>query len=50
MTTIDKRHIISILVENEFGSLSRIAGLFSARGYNIHCLSVAPTSMIQFLE
>ena len=42
--TIDKRHIISILVENEFGSLSRIAGLFSARGYNIHCLSVAPTS------
>ena len=42
--TIDERHIISILVENEFGSLSRIAGLFSARGYNIHCLSVAPTS------
>jgi len=42
--TTDKRHIISILVENEFGSLSRIAGLFSARGYNIHCLSVAPTS------
>ena len=44
MTTVEKRHIISILVENEFGSLSRIAGLFSARGYNIHCLSVAPTS------
>ena len=42
--TTDKRHIISILVENEFGSLSRIAGLFSARGYNIHCLSVAPTT------
>ena len=42
--SIDKRHIVSILVENEFGSLSRIAGLFSARGYNIHCLSVAPTS------
>lgn len=41
---MEKRHIISILVENEFGSLSRIAGLFSARGYNIHCLSVAPTS------
>ena len=39
----DKRHIVSLLVENEFGSLSRIAGLFSARGYNIHCLSVAPT-------
>ena len=42
--TTNKRHIISILVENEFGSLSRIAGLFSARGYNIHCLSVAPTT------
>jgi len=40
----DKRHIISLLVENEFGSLSRIAGLFSARGYNIHCLNVAPTN------
>ena len=39
----DRRHIISLLVENEFGSLSRIAGLFSARGYNIHCLNVAPT-------
>ena len=41
---IEKRHIISLLVENEFGSLSRIAGLFSARGYNIHCLNVAPTN------
>ena len=40
----EKRHIISLLVENEFGSLSRIAGLFSARGYNIHCLNVAPTN------
>ena len=40
----DRRHIISLLVENEFGSLSRIAGLFSARGYNIHCLNVAPTN------
>ena len=40
----DKRYIISVLVENEFGSLSRIAGLFSARGYNIHCLNVAPTN------
>jgi len=40
----NKRHIISLLVENEFGSLSRIAGLFSARGYNIHCLNVAPTN------
>ncbi|MGI9303549.1 MAG: acetolactate synthase small subunit [Gammaproteobacteria bacterium] len=37
------RHIISILVENESGALSRIAGLFSARGYNIESLTVAPT-------
>ncbi len=36
-------HIISILVENESGALSRIAGLFSARGYNIESLTVAPT-------
>ena len=40
----ERKHIISLLVENEFGSLSRIAGLFSARGYNIHCLNVAPTN------
>jgi acetolactate synthase I/III small subunit len=37
------RHIISVLVENEAGALSRIAGLFSARGYNIETLTVAPT-------
>ena len=37
------RHIISILVENESGALSRIAGLFTARGYNIESLTVAPT-------
>ncbi len=37
------RHIISILLENESGALSRVAGLFSARGYNIESLSVAPT-------
>ncbi|EDY85948.1 acetolactate synthase, small subunit [gamma proteobacterium HTCC5015] len=37
------RHIISVLVENEFGALARIAGLFSARGYNIESLNVAPT-------
>ena len=36
-------HIISILVENKFGVLARVAGLFSARGYNIDSLSVAPT-------
>ena len=37
------RHVISILMENEPGTLSRIAGLFSARGYNIESLIVAPT-------
>ena len=37
------RHIISVLLENESGALSRVAGLFSARGYNIEALSVAPT-------
>ncbi len=37
------RHIISLLVENEAGALSRIAGLFSARGYNIESLTVATT-------
>lgn len=36
-------HIISVLVENKFGVLARVAGLFSARGYNIESLSVAPT-------
>jgi len=37
------RHIISILIENEAGALSCVAGLFSARGYNIESLTVAPT-------
>jgi acetolactate synthase-1/3 small subunit len=37
------RHIISVLIENEPGALSRVVGLFSARGYNIDTLSVAPT-------
>ncbi len=37
------RHIISLLMENESGGLSRVAGLFSARGYNIESLTVAPT-------
>jgi acetolactate synthase-1/3 small subunit len=37
------RHIISLLLENEAGALSRVAGLFSARGYNIESLTVAPT-------
>ncbi len=37
------RHIISILLENESGALSRVSGLFTARGYNIESLTVAPT-------
>jgi len=37
------QHIISLLMENESGALSRVAGLFSARGYNIESLTVAPT-------
>ena len=37
------RHIISILVENESGALSRLVGLFSQRGYNIETLNIAPT-------
>lgn len=37
------RHIISILLENEAGALSRVANLFSARGFNIECLTVAAT-------
>jgi acetolactate synthase-1/3 small subunit len=37
------RHIIAILLENESGALSRVSGLFSARGYNIQSLTVAPT-------
>jgi acetolactate synthase-1/3 small subunit len=43
VNTNNARHIISILVENEAGTLSRVANLFSARGFNIECLTVAPT-------
>src|SRR5713226_7340072 len=38
-----RKHTISVLVENRFGVLSRVAGLFSARGYNIESLSVGET-------
>lgn len=38
------RHVISVLIENESGALSRVSGLFSARGYNIESLTVAPTN------
>ncbi|MBL1141675.1 MAG: acetolactate synthase small subunit [Proteobacteria bacterium] len=37
------RHILSLLMENEAGALSRVAGLFSARAFNIESLTVAPT-------
>ena len=37
------RHVISVLLENEAGALSRVVGLFSSRGYNIESLIVAPT-------
>ena len=37
------RHTISVLVENKFGVLARIAGMFSGRGFNIDTLNVAPT-------
>ena len=37
------RHTISVLVENKFGVLTRIAGMFSGRGFNIDTLNVAPT-------
>ncbi len=40
---MNERHTISILLENEAGALSRVAGLFSARAYNIESLAVAPT-------
>jgi acetolactate synthase-1/3 small subunit len=39
----EKRHTISILVENKFGAFNRIAGLFAAKGYNIDSMSVGPT-------
>ena len=37
------KHIIAVLLENTPGALSRVVGLFSARGYNIESLTVAPT-------
>lgn len=42
MTEPVKKHVIAILVDNEFGALARIVELFSARGYNIESLNVAP--------
>ena len=37
------KHIISVLVENKFGVLSRVSGLFSGRGFNIETISIGPT-------
>ena len=42
------RHTISVLVENKFGVLTRVAGLFSGRGYNIDTLNVGPTHAPEF--
>ncbi|MBE7502479.1 MAG: acetolactate synthase small subunit [Verrucomicrobiales bacterium] len=42
------RHTISVLVENKFGVLTRVAGLFSGRGFNIDTLNVAPTQDATF--
>ncbi len=39
-----KKHVIAIIIDNEFGALARVVELFSARGYNIDSLTVAPTS------
>jgi len=41
--TSHKRHIVSILLQNEVGALTRVASLFATRGYNIESLNVAPT-------
>jgi acetolactate synthase-1/3 small subunit len=43
-----RHHILSVLVENKAGVLSRVAGLFSRRGFNIYSLAVAPTDKEQF--
>ena len=42
-TQTDSRRILSVLMENAPGALSRVVGLFSQRGYNIETLTVAPT-------
>lgn len=43
MNSHEKTHTISVLVENEFGVLARVSGMFAGRGFNIDALSVAPT-------
>jgi len=48
VTTNGTHHILTVLVENKFGVLARIAGLFSRRGYNIFSLAVSPTEDDKF--
>jgi acetolactate synthase I/III small subunit len=48
MNATPQHHILSVLVENRFGVLSRVAGLFSRRGYNIFSLAVSPTEDERF--
>ena len=48
MSATPRPHILSVLVENKFGVLSRIAGLFSRRGFNIVSLAVSPTDDERF--
>lgn len=50
MTEESKKHVISILVDNEAGALARIVGLFSGRGYNIESLNVAPVNQEKTLS
>ena len=47
---LEDRHILAVLVDNEFGVLNRVAGLFSARGYNIGSLTVAEVDAAQHLS
>lgn len=47
-TTSGQHHILSVLVENKFGVLTRIAGLFARRGFNIFSLAVSPTEDERF--
>ena len=48
MTNPAKHHILSVLVENKFGVLTRVAGLFARRGFNIVSLAVSPTEDERF--
>ncbi|MBX9726321.1 MAG: ACT domain-containing protein, partial [Rickettsiales bacterium] len=47
---LEDRHILAVLVDDEFGVLNRVVGLFSARGYNIESLTVAEVDMKRTLS